>query len=337
MTVTLLISLASCASKKEKEERRENAFNLSGNYVASIRAGSEINMNIDIQNENGRHDIYVKLERSSNLTKKEIALLQKHGISLSQAENNFLPQMVLGRNSDRNGHIVYNLNGGENISDDSGASSKFFVCTPSIEVSGHPQEGSKKTRYHIYYCLSGNVKKSDYRLSGALDLHVRKEFDEARSVPDQSLNEEKRQVISYENVSHAYQTDAFSVFYKQLKGRWSGKVYNAHGLNADLGIMKGLIISFENKDEYYLGPDQNGTIHLDGEEFEYKKTLSKADDLRNAPVPLVEMHFINKNNKNRIILIGQIFSLGRFTGSIILFNQNNPEEIQLASFEYTKD
>jgi len=51
INVSLLLILMSCASESEKEERRQNAFDLTGTYTTSLKTGSEVNMTMDIHNE----------------------------------------------------------------------------------------------------------------------------------------------------------------------------------------------------------------------------------------------------------------------------------------------
>lgn len=337
--LTIFLLLTSCASKDEKEERQQNAFDLSGTYTASIKTGSEINMGLDIYNEFGRHDIYVKLERNSVLQSGEKKLLEKYKISTSEVENYFLPKMTLGKNSDKSLDIIH-LDGGENISDDFGESSRFSVCTPSLRVRGKNVERATDIQYHVYYCLNGRIKKSDYQLSGELKLYVSLKYNQKRTVIESDGTTEDEILANhfYDSSSLKYKSDASSIFYNQLRGQWSGIVNNTPGFDNDLdGAFTRFRIDFENENQYFLSPVNADSIAVNGELYEYKKVLFDIKLLRDATVPLVEMHFVSKATNKRVILVGQIFSMGSFTGSIILYDKSNLEGIQIASFEHKKD
>lgn len=339
INVSLLLILMSCASESEKEERRQNAFDLTGTYTTSLKTGSEVNMTMDIHNESGRHDIYVNLERSSVLTENENKLLKKHDIPSYQVERFLLPKMTLGKNSDRNARVIH-LDGGENISDDFGESSRFSVCSPSFEVTGKSIENATNVQYHAYYCLKGTVKKTNFQLSGELKLYISLQYDQIKNVTEQDSTTTEESVTTHihDSTSLKYKSDASSIFYNQLQGQWSGVINGAPSFDSELkGAFNTFNIVFESENQFYLSPSKKKTISVDGVVYKYEKVLSDMMLLKNATVPLVEMHFVNKNTETRVILVGQIFSLGNLTGSIILYNKSEPEGIQIASFEHKKD
>ncbi len=81
--------MSACASEEEKRERQENAYDISGDYKVSQSAGSEIDMNLSIHNESGRHDILINLERLGAMSSKEISLLKAQGINPTMVANHF--------------------------------------------------------------------------------------------------------------------------------------------------------------------------------------------------------------------------------------------------------
>ncbi len=151
-------TLSGCASEAEKEARRENAFDLAGQYTSTSRAGSSIEFNMNISNESGRHDVVASMDRALAITNQESTFLQnRHSINPATVSSYFTKTLALGRGSQNS------LEGGENISDDFGESSRVSLCTNSFKYD------SQKS---LRYCMSGTIRKTDFVLRGQLTLYV---------------------------------------------------------------------------------------------------------------------------------------------------------------------
>ena len=164
----ILVAGGCVTSPEEREARRSNAFNLTGEYE-SVLSDSDVSLNFEILNEEGNHDILIFMgRRGDSLTDTEETFLEelaeKHNISISSEEIlRNASNLILGK-----GHPLIDLRGGENISDNFGRSSKFNVCSKSIKTykSNLPKEERVMPRsdevrtdvkLNIYYCLSGTV------------------------------------------------------------------------------------------------------------------------------------------------------------------------------------
>lgn len=175
LLVNVFLFLGACVSDKEKTVRRENAFDINGSYRAEL--GGRDGLNFQIINEKGHHDIVIKLNREGHFKENEKKFLarleQDHGIKIN---DNMLfeksKKIILGK-----GYFWLNdvQRGGENISDNFGKTSKFFVCSRGRSIYRihkdlaffsslrHLDEQSKdairSAKLVIKYCLSGEVKK----------------------------------------------------------------------------------------------------------------------------------------------------------------------------------
>ncbi len=49
MVFVSLLFLTACASEEEKKERRENSFDISGEYKATVDAGSQVDLQFEIK------------------------------------------------------------------------------------------------------------------------------------------------------------------------------------------------------------------------------------------------------------------------------------------------
>ncbi|HEX4924069.1 MAG TPA: hypothetical protein VFV50_08285, partial [Bdellovibrionales bacterium] len=135
--------LSACASEAEKEARRQNAFDLAGTYTATIKTGSSLDFVMTVTNETGRHDVLASLERPNALTNQESSLLAKHGINAATVSTFYGRTLVLGRGKQNE------LEGGENISDDFGESSRLRVGSDVLKYD--------QTR-DIFYSLGGTIR-----------------------------------------------------------------------------------------------------------------------------------------------------------------------------------
>ena len=169
LLVVLGVFLVGCLSPEERKARQDNAFDISGNYQTV--EDSEEQFQFEITNQNAKHDIFVKLNRDS-LTDKEKKLLSKLKTEHSLTSDDILnppTEMTFGGS----GSSELDLDGGDNISDDFGKTSKFFVCFDNAPkyTSNRKEEGKKNIELHISYCLSGLIKKESKEIvEGKLTL-----------------------------------------------------------------------------------------------------------------------------------------------------------------------
>lgn len=176
--IVLSIFLSGCLSEEEIKARQENAFNLSGTYQTT--GASEVQFNFTVTNQEGKHDILVQVNRTSPLSDKEkgflSGLVKEHGIPERPLMAQPFPT-TFGANPD---NVMLDtlekaIEGGDNISDNFGKTSRFRVCSDSSEYESRKvEQGAKNMKLHIFYCLSGIVKKENKNIveEGELSLNA---------------------------------------------------------------------------------------------------------------------------------------------------------------------
>ncbi len=304
-----------CTSEKEKEERRENAFDVSGFYKTSQSSGSTVDMNFEIHNESGRHDIVSNLERTSDFTDQERQLLVAQGLDADKIFAHFRGSLVLGK-----GYNSGHLEGGENVSRDFGESSEFFVCTPTYKYDAE---------YSLAYCLSGLVKKKDKVVDGGLSLR----WMRSRKV---TVEGEERTEYSADQVELKYHSDISLIFYKQYLGAWSGEVFPLANDFATQVFERLSLTELPDGASFSAQLSQASSFVYQNETYNYDSTASKGDIslLKESDYPAVQIVLRSESGK-RIVLFGQLWSLGDFTGSITLIDGANQKD--LATFRLKKD
>ncbi|MCY4643525.1 MAG: hypothetical protein OXB88_02810 [Bacteriovoracales bacterium] len=164
LSCSLIAVLGGCLSEEEIASRRDHAFDLTGSYEA-ILLDSGIGLDLHIVNEEGNHDILISMNRrGSFLSDEELAFLskleRKHQVSLS--EERFLrnsSSIEIGK-----GRSFMDFDGGENISNDFGKSSRFNICSEDVQTKKikaqitTPSGEIERPRLHIFYCLSGIIQ-----------------------------------------------------------------------------------------------------------------------------------------------------------------------------------
>jgi hypothetical protein len=313
--------LASCASPAEREERRQNAFDLSGQYLVSQDEKSEVPMKFHISNQRSRYDIVVDLERTAEMTDKEMQLLAEEEIPLDLVKEAFLDRSFkLGEGRDM-------VEGGENISDDFGETSRFFVCSAAFSYV-KPED----IKYDISYCLTGTAKRNETEIHGRLSLSVVKVEDDP-----ESTNPEDKRVVP-RSVIMNYQTSLDGRFVDQYIGQWSGDVYGAIGdVEGSLNKLATIQIQkAEGQEVLILRPTQVTEILWEDNRYLYDEVESTImiASIDEEDYPAVHMVFKGTAGA-RIILAAQIWSLGDLTGSVILIEGD--DQTDLASFRMKKD
>jgi len=325
----LALMLTACASEEEKQERRENAFDISGDYLISKKTGSEIDMDFEIRNETGRHDIIVYLNRKSDFLPKEIDFLKAQNIKAS-ALNAFKGPIVLGRGYKKGKYDE--LDGGENISTDFGETSKFYVCS---------DEQHYNAEYKISYCLSGTISKKKRELNGQLSLNW--------SRMQKSVNENGETVttFSFAKTELNYKANLNSVFYKQYIGSWSGQVHPLVD-----GFESNLLSSLTISERKAPRGDQSKGIYsvaFNATEIKYNgnKYVFSSKDNQLDLLKLMEPYYpaiqsiyvysygdgVSNVPSDRIVFIGQIWSLGDLTGTIVHIKGNKQKDLATVSFK----
>lgn len=157
LLLVLSMILTSCfATSEEKEQRRLNAFDISGTY--SVKTSSYTPMTLTIVNESDVSNVYAVISRG-DFTNEEKSAFLRQGISLNEVEK-FRTTFYFGQGR----HFSW-LVGGENISTDIGKSSTVFISTSSGEGLNTPD-------YDISYSVSASMHKSDMVLRGKITMTI---------------------------------------------------------------------------------------------------------------------------------------------------------------------
>ncbi|MGE0172268.1 MAG: hypothetical protein AB7T49_05770 [Oligoflexales bacterium] len=325
-SVSALLGLQACGamvSDAEKRERQENAFDVSGEYTAEKAKGSDIDMKFSIVNESGRHNILATVERTG-LTPEESSLLESYDVDPQQVAAHFIDTpTVLGRGSNSE------LQGGENVSDDFGTSTRFSVCSETFRYN---------SKREVYYCLNGSMRKDQKPVSGeyAMFLVIKEEREveeDGKKVMEETSDTKK--------VDFAYSSETRSSFYKQYIGQWSGTIHDVSEELLGATIFTKIIIqetagAKEEDSTFSLSPLEAGTLTLGDEVFTYTPANNQYPiaDLNQTEFPTVTMAF-ESPTKKQILFVGQIWSLGDFTGSLLLLDGDQEEG--LGSFMLKRD
>jgi hypothetical protein len=299
--------LISCASDAEKEERRQNAFDLQGVYASKVTANSELAMTMSIQNENGkRHDILINLERTNDIENSEKTFLVKN--SMQNLETNL--KQSFGKNMIFGAGYNPHFDGGENISDDFGETSKFYVCTSSKKLAENISAS---------YCLSGTITKQSMTTNGALSLNIVKTTKQVVNGKEESNSETFIH-------SMKYNADTDNVFFKQYFGTWQGRVNtNTAPASNVLNLIQSLQIKALNENEIQVIPTATSLV-VDGKKFVYSEVESifSTAQLIDYNVPLLSITW-KANTGESIIAVIEIYSLGNMAGAVGLLSNGNFE------------
>lgn len=303
-----------CASEKEKEARRDNAFDLEGNYVTSKAQGSELDMSIKIVNGGSRSDIHAEVVRANSIEANETDFLNSFGIDASKVASYFGNTLRLGSTENKD-----HLDGGKNISTDFGDSSQFYICTQSYQYDD---------KRSLYYCLSGNISRADYRLKGELSLHLTTKIEK---------KDEKGKVsteFKFDQTKLSYVATPPYGYAKQYLATWTGTLvrgWNSPTLNINGNQM--LTLRALNDQEFEVVPSMN-TVLVDGIPYDYVEQKFSSKLLTETNVPLIEVVFRKRSSEDRLVFVGQIYSLGRFNGAFVLVR--GTQEDQIASITLTR-
>jgi hypothetical protein len=304
----LLLQLISCASKEEIEERQQAAYDLSGSYSAVENSNSETAMDFSIINEGSRNNIYILVENRLNLNKKESSLLQKLKIDEKKVYNHFFAQpLAVGKGlSD-----IQRREGGDNISTDFGNSTKFSVCSSSLNYTANMS---------IYYCLKGTTSKASNNISGTMSLNV-----VTTTVVQQPNNQPPQTTSTTDSVELKFSTTGSFVFYKQNFGLWNQEHVWSENEN-----VKKLIQSIQLTGESTVSTKEvsirlpyfqsNKYFTNEGVKYvfdENKNRVTLEEFLKHSPAVVhYELRPEDTKINRKIYFTGQIWSLGNFSGEL---------------------
>ncbi len=309
MLALILSCLVGCASKEELQKRKDNAFDSSGTY-ATIKAESEIDFGMVITNESSASDVLVSVMRPQ-LTTTETEFFKNLGLDPAKVMTLIGTTMPLGRGKQ------HELEGGENISDDFGASSKL-----SVDGDDYVYDSS----WTITYRMSGVTLKSDMIMRGYLTATA------VKSTPSTDAN--GKPVTKRESYSQSLKFAASNgkPFYMQYFGSWTGAISINSGVNSDANKITSLTLVSTGADTYSLSAGYS-SITRDGKTFNYQAINYSVVDLAKNDIPTLQINF-KGDDGSYLILYGEIWSLGTFTGSLVYVSGTTTTS--LGSFTFKK-
>ena len=333
--ITILFFIG-CASEAEKVERRENAFNLEGSYVATKSDALKYGVKFEIENETSKNDVVVTLERTVKISEDEKKLLAEAKIDQTKVIKTFGKKFQLGK-----GKAWIDLDGGEVISDDLGNMTKISVCTKSLKVD---------LEKSVYYCLRGEITRSDFVLSGSISMYV----NYTKEITNSAGKKSKEGVLK--SVTQSFMTNANNVFYTQYLGSWSGDLsftYDSEVEGNDNFVAARSFNIEKDSDESFTIDLRQDAIKYMGEVYELEERDYDIKVLASDDVPSIEIDFIKKLKnpavkkwfqtkpektdvpEKRLTIAVQIRSLGNMTGSILFTgDKESATPKQIATLDY---
>jgi hypothetical protein len=299
--------IASCGvSVAEKEQRRANAFDVSGSYTLSLQSNDNSPVNLELINESDRSNILASIDRN-DFTSAEISAFKQNNISLNDVEK-FRTHFIIGRG-------FHNwLEGGENISDDMGLSSRMYLYT-------NESEALRMGDYKIVYSLTSSLYKNDLTLRGNLKMTIEK-FSVDNNVTNFTTVAEVEMPFASKNKTQ---------FANQYMGQWYGNI------TSDDSTVTYVFSSIDfrkiNNASYEVICGQL-EFSIQNEKFKLiRKTLS-IDNLAIIDFPEVEIIFQGSLG-TKITLMGNIYSLGNFVGVIVKTDSKNTAE-QIGNLQFKR-
>lgn len=308
--------MVSCASEPEKKERQENAIDLSGTYSVNEATGSDFSGTFVIQIENNdRSNLYVTMQRSGLTAKEESFLKDQLKLTddqASQIASEFGSAFTLGEGKQNV------LEGGESISDDFGATTRFHVYSKSFRI----ETETRAKYYNVTYHLTGTRKKSENTLRGALSLYV-SEIQTTTRDDGKEVEESKFSTLSLNY------TVGTTDYYRQYFGTWDGSLENWDMKLSGFGPTFRMAIGEDSSNEYFVQPTIT-QITYDGEVYQYDGARYDVQELKRE-IPALLIRYTSGTKSIRIVL--EIQSLGNCVGTIL-----GPDEIhRLGSLVLRKD
>ncbi len=247
------------------------------------------------------------------MTVQETQLLTAQNINPEVVKNFFKNPLILGQ-----GFSSIQLDGGENISNDLGETSEFFVCSPRLQYNAE---------YTVEYCMTGKISKKDKKMDGKLSLS----WTRSRQVVKDGKSEV---VITSAQVDLIYKSDANQVFYKQYFGSWSGDSFSLiNGFTTNQ--LQKLEIQ-ERESGKYLVKFNNNSLTYNGEVFTFQESENLVDvsELLVSEFPAIGSIYLAPSGR-KLVLVAQIWSLGDLTGTVVLIQGD--DLLDVATVRLKKD
>ncbi len=303
ITLIFITLLTACvASPEEKEMRRSNAFDISGNYTVANFESNQIT-SIEIFNESDRSNVYLQLSRN-NFTRDEEVAFDRQKISLNDVEKlrrNF--QIGKGRPLD--------LSGGENISKDYGQTTSLYVLT-------NKNEKVSIGNFEVLYSFNAKMAKDSNIISGNLTLII-----------NETVKENNTYTIYFrERIDIPVTAKNNSLTQSQNIGTWSGQIQS----NEDVIKQAFQKITIEKLSEsFYTVKPSREEFYINGEKFVFNAKSFPMKNLNN-PTPTISISFLGEN-KNQIQFNANIYALGMMMGSVSKVEASENETLAQIHFK----
>lgn len=318
-----LIVLSACGvSEEEKEERQANAFDISGGWMTSDNlgipsSGVQDDVTLFITNEGvERSNIKVEIIRDAWSSQEENFFAQ---LPISYSDKEKLRSKFDGTFEIGSGRHNEHQ-GGENISDDFGESTKLSLSTHGNEVA-HLSNG-----YEVNYFLEGTIQRNDFVLRGKLRIIVTRTKAEVDAAGNTTY--------FFENIGNLvlnFDAKNKTVYYQQYFGTWSGKAELSTDYIENILDLSQIELRQYDSEIFSLRPNIRRLIYR-GEIFELQSKYYDLLELKLVRFPTLDFTFMG--DRGSIIHFGgSVRSLGHFSGSIEYITQNTVDTIGFFDFK----
>lgn len=300
LLTSITTTLLSCGvtTHEERQERRADAFDISGAYNIS----SENGLKFEIINEGERSNVYAEVKRDG-FSKGEEEAFTRQNIPLNRVDY-LRTNLKIGKGKD----IIASMSGGENISTDGGETSKL-----SIYSYYSPLDDNSIT---ITYSINATMVKSTATLSGTFKMSIGK-----RTVVDG-----KSTYTVVDGYETSFKTNNGQSFSSQYMGTWNGSFETSSASEIASAFSN---INFSMSGSMVTIKSALNSFSYNGENFAIANN-TKALSTFTAKHPVIYFEFLG-NRGSRVQVSGTVYSLGRFSGTVML-----SDGTQLGSFNFSK-
>lgn len=195
-----------------------------------------------------------------------------------------------------------------------GESSKLFLKT-------HGSEKIYTDDYIVEYALSATINKSDFILKGTITLTIDKKV----------VKDEKVRWKTMEKVLLPFSAENTGPFYQQYFGTWTGLLDCD---STEISEALSSISLLEEGEENFLVSGEKTQFILNDETFKLNETIHTVEEISKNESPEVYLKFIGHQG-SKIIVMGNIYSLGLFTGIIVKYDVDGQSE-QIGNFQFQR-
>lgn len=309
ISTLMTLAMMGCGlSPEEREQRRENAFDIQGKYELSIPSSETYtnNTKLEIQNETDRSNVLGIIDRD-DFTNSEIKAFNNANISLNDVEK-FRTHFIIGKG--KNNRIL----GGENISYDMGNTSNLYLTTNYNELLNIDDK-------IVEYSIIGSIAKNDFKLKGKINLTIYQIIKTTNSSESKTLA----------SVDIPFTSKTQNKLYKQYMGTWSGSMLtDDQVLNQSFSAL-----TFDQvTDSYFSISSTHPQFYYEGENFKILNQNRPLNDLTKKQSPDINVEYVGSNG-SKLVISGTIYSLGLFTGVIYKID-SIANTTQLGSFKFKR-